>query len=167
MNKHIKLFENWLNESDSFNASLNEETQPSAITFFSAPEFNFVKFAELLDKVTLEEIMNIWNNPSKGPDVSSLKPIERATLIGMAMLVAKGTDAVDMNMKNMKNYVQFLINAKDRVIGVKGMQALQQIFPQVKGNDYWEEDMKGMFFDAYPELADQEQIGGYRKDMGM
>ena len=151
--KHIENFNGFLNESQDnlFEGKLYDDMP------------GLENFVNLFKKVKLDEIMQIWKDPSKAPSFSGLSVDERLTLIAMALLIGKGYE-IEKDEKAINNYVQWLINIKNAPFAVRGMVAMQEMFPDIRDNDYWETDMKNKFFDeGYPELHDDGEKETMRK----
>ena len=109
----------------------------------------YIGFLKMMKKIDVNEIRAVYSNPSKAPTFSGLKIDEKNALVA-SVVFFKAKEKVDE--KEQKNFIDWLIGLKDAPFSIKAMSMFQEVHPYLKESDYWENDMKGKLFDAYPAL---------------
>lgn len=109
----------------------------------------YIGFLRMMKKIDVNEIRAVYTNPTKAPTFSGLQIDEKNALVA-SVVFFKAKEKVDE--KEQKNFIDWLIGLKDAPFSIKAMSMFQEVHPYLKESDYWENDMKGKLFDAYPAL---------------
>lgn len=109
----------------------------------------FMGFLKLMQKIDVNEIKAVYDNPGKAPGFIGLSMDEKNALIASVVFFK---NKQDLNDKEKLNFIQWLIDIKDAPFAIKAMAMIQEVHPSLKKDDYWEDTCKAQLFDAYPKL---------------
>lgn len=109
----------------------------------------YMAFLKLMDKFDPQDIENIWKNGAKAPGWKGLDMAETHALISAACYKVKSQDK--LSKAEMDNWGTWLLKTKDAPNSVKAMNMIQGIFPYLKTDDYWVDNVKARLIDAYPD----------------
>ena len=109
----------------------------------------YIGFLRMMKKIDINEIRAVYTNPSKAPTFSGLQIDEKNALVA-SVVFFKAKEKVDE--KEQQHFINWLIGLKDAPFSIKAMSMFQEVHIYLKESDYWENDMKGKLFDAYPSL---------------
>jgi hypothetical protein len=109
----------------------------------------FIGFLRLMQKIDVNEIKAVYENPGKAPSFAGLSMDEKNALVA-SVVFFKNKQTLKEN--EMDNFIQWLIDLKDAPFAIKAMVMIQEVHTDLKKNDHWEDVCKARLFDAYPKL---------------
>ena len=128
----------------------DDETEQIVAAFVGKPAASaYVGFLKLMKKIDVNEIKAVYANPGKAPGFTGLQIDEKQALMS-AVVFYKAKAKLDE--KEEDNFTQWLIDIKDAPNAIKAITMLQDLHPELKSDDHWNDICKAKFFDAYPKL---------------
>jgi DNA polymerase III delta prime subunit len=110
----------------------------------------FAGYQKLMDKISPSDIEKVWTNGKDAPKWNSLSIDEKHAFI--SAVVFKKRDAKELTEAEMDSFADWIIANKDSAMAVKCLNLIQDMIPSLWKNDYWKDEVKGKFVDAFPNI---------------
>lgn len=110
----------------------------------------FIGFKRLMDKFDTKDIEKVWTDGGKAPKWKELPIDETYALISAACFQKRDKD--ELTQSEMDNFTQWIIDSKDAANSIKAIKLLSEVVPSIDKDDYWNDECKARFVDAYPTI---------------
>lgn len=132
--------EQWMQEQQ---AILTANVGPDAASAF-------VGFQRLMKEIRPEDIELVWTNGAKAPKWKGMKIDQTYALISAACFQVRGKET--LTKAQMDNFTTWCVNSGDAPNSIKAMNLLYEVVPSVAKDNYWIDNCKNRFVDAYPSI---------------
>jgi hypothetical protein len=115
----------------------------------------FIGFQRLMKNIKPEDINLVFTNGAKAPKWKGLAIDQQYALISAACFQMRGKET--LSEKEMENFTTWLIDSKDAPNSIKAINLMYEVVPSLQNNDYWIDNCKNRFVDAYPSIFSKEK----------